>query len=76
MQYTFSERTVKNKTVGQACQIAKQVLKEKYNIHELCTNAVHNRPNDESITVVELNTLVSNLVDDTVYHKGVWFGAR
>lgn len=74
--YTLTERTEKSKTVGQAVNIALMLLRERHNLNKVCTNALHRgrhrREDDEPITVVELNKLVEDMVNDTTFHEGLW----
>jgi hypothetical protein len=67
--FTFSERTVKNKTVSQAVSQATEVLKSK-GVNTLCTNKVLKRDYNEKITVQELSNLTDDLICDTLYHEG------
>jgi hypothetical protein len=73
--YTFKERTVKNKTVQMAVTAALALLKDKGET-QVCTDMVQKRDRDEAITVVEMNDLVEELVNDSLYHSGKWFGTN
>lgn len=63
--YTWSERNEKNYTVGQAVKAAQARLPEG---KQYCSNALKGRPLTDSITLVELNELADQIVDDTNYY--------
>ena len=68
--YTNSERTQKRYTVGQAIEIAKLYLANKYSLTQVCVNKIRSRQNEETITLVELNKITEDLIDDTMYYDG------
>lgn len=68
-QYTFRERTIKSQTVGAAVSQAKKILFDKHNIKSCCVTAVRDRELDEAITIVEMDELVSKIVDDTLFYN-------
>ena len=63
--YTETEKRVKKYTVGTAAKIAETRLKGR----GLCINAISGRSLAEPITLVELNNLVDQMVDDSFYHS-------
>lgn len=66
--YTEAERTQTNYTVGQAVKVAALLLKGK----PMCVNALsdryYTRDLSTPITLVELNSLSDQLVDDSHYY--------
>ena len=66
--FTHREKTVKNKTVGDAVAAAKSALKE-HGITKYCSNAITFRTLDEKITVQEMSRLVEAIVDDTRFYN-------
>lgn len=62
--YTRSEKKETKYTIHQAFNIARMRLSNR----PVCTNAVRGRSYDTRITLVELNELVDQLVDDTRYY--------
>lgn len=69
---TPKERTVKCATVEDAVKAALTYLTDKHNLTRVCTNAVSKRDNYEKITLQELNKISQDLIDDTLYHEGMW----
>ena len=67
--YIQSEKTNKKYTIGQAVEMAKNVLQSKRgHAHTaLCTTAVKSRNRTEKITLVELNQLIESMVNDSTY---------
>ena len=68
--FTDKERTVKDKTVGQAIESAAAVLKAQYNSTPMCVNAISGKEKSDQITLMELSTLVEQLIDDSLYYNG------
>ena len=68
MYFTLQERTVRNKTVGQALEQASKVLFSMHGVKEVCTNAVRESPKTE-ITTEQMSRLVEQIVDDSLYYK-------
>ena len=66
--YTHSERTEKKYTIGHAIENARQVLATK-RIHEVCVNAVKQRDHSTPLTLVEMNELQVQLIDDSIFFK-------
>lgn len=67
MIYTFSEKTVKKYTVQDAINAADAIVKAK-NIRGLCMNAVNRLDRDEKITLVRLNEISEQMIDDSIYY--------
>ena len=69
MYFTFQERTVKNKTVGQAVDQASKVLFVMYDIKEVCMNAVSRLSLNDEITTEQMSRIVEQIVNDSIYYK-------
>lgn len=69
--FTHKERTVKSKTVAQAVEEAKVILKNTQGINKICINAVRENKYQmqDAITISEMSALVDELVCDTVYYE-------
>ena len=65
--FTRSEREDRKYTIGQAVASAKRHLVKK-GIRTICVNALRRRPDETPITLVQLNRLAEEMVDDTIYH--------
>lgn len=65
--YTFRERTVKSKTVGDALASAERVLRKR-GIRVTCTNAISGKELSDKITIAELNEIADRIISDTEYH--------
>ena len=74
MQYTYRERTVKSKKLSDITAAAMAVLKEKYKIDKLCIDQVKQFDDESTFTIQEMNQLVENLIDDTLYWEGEYLG--
>lgn len=71
--YTRSERTVKKYTVYQATESARRRLNQVKGFKgSICVNALRGRSDSDKITLEELNSLSDSIVDDTMYHEGIW----
>ena len=64
---TFREKTVKNKTLNDVISQAKSILKTKHGINQVCNNKFHFLPSDTMFTVQEMDKLVNDIVDDTLF---------
>ena len=65
--YTRADRTEKKYTIGHAIENARQVL-ATHRIHEICVNAVRQRDHSTRLTLVELNELQEQLIDDSKFY--------
>ena len=61
--YTLRERTIKNCTVQDAVNLAKRRNKG----NPVCTNSIRGRSLDEPITLMEVNMLAKDILDNTAY---------
>jgi hypothetical protein len=69
--FTYEERTVKKYQVHQAVTQALSVLSHKHRVDEVCTDKVRRYNRDEMITMETFSKIVEDLVDDTLYWKGL-----
>lgn len=64
--YTSNEVTQRKYTINDACSIALMCMNGK----PICINSIrgrNHRDDDQKITLVELNSLVASIVDDSYY---------
>ena len=62
INYTFSERTKKNHTVGEAINRASDIYKGA-----ICLDMVDGRSYDTLVTLPEFNDLVEAIISDSAY---------
>jgi len=65
--YTFREKTLKNRTVGEAVASAERVLRKR-GIRSTCINAVSGMQMSDLITLERLNEISAQIISDTEYH--------
>lgn len=70
--YTYKERTLKRHTLSEICHAALGVMKNKHNKDRICTDVLKGKNDDELFTTQEMSDLVQEVVDDTLYHEGMW----
>jgi hypothetical protein len=72
MIYTNKEKTEKKYTVAQAESAALAIIKDRSNgkLTQVCTNATKDYRGGSDITVVKLNELSDQMVNDTFYYDG------
>lgn len=69
--YTRSEREDEKYIVGQAVASAERTLAQK-GVKGVCMNAVRSRSLSDKITLLELNRIAKEIVDDSLYYGGNW----
>jgi hypothetical protein len=64
-RYTEKEMTIKNKTVFDAVEAAKIVLKEKRPGTQVCIDCLKNKNMNEKISIKQLNEYVEQIINDS-----------
>ncbi len=72
VSYTLKEKTLKQHTLKNVCDAAKEILKSKHNYDKLCVDLLKGKNESELLTTVEMSELVNKLVDDTLYWAGAY----
>ena len=72
MFFTQAERTVKKHTIGWCVTQAERRLKDRKINIPLCMNASRKYSESELLTTEQASNLIQELVDDSLYHAGMW----
>lgn len=68
MRFTQSEKTVKKYKTSFALAQARDVLRDKYGLTQVCTDTTAKYSKDVLFTTEEVSQVISDLIDDTLYY--------